>query len=123
MLGGFVVTNSDTVVAKDSAEVTVAIGVVSSDALGVGSIAMPDPFDEPDYPWLYWASIPLFWPVAGSPRAGSSEAEARAVAFDIRSMRKIKPREGLAMVAQYTDNTGTPPVTITAAKTRVLVGT
>jgi len=43
-------------VALDSARITFAIGVVSSDAVALGLTAVPDPAAEPEYPWLFWAS-------------------------------------------------------------------
>ena len=40
--------------AEDSAAITFALGVISTDAIQLGATAVPDPMAESDYPWLYW---------------------------------------------------------------------
>ncbi len=40
--------------------------------------------------------------------------------FDVRSMRKIKPRETLAFIVQYLNVTGNPPLTFSFGGARVL---
>ncbi len=74
LLGEYVIGPTSAPVVGDKAIVTVGIGVVSVDAATLGASAMPDPEDEPDYPWLYWASHGIHfvdasviqWPVWGS---------------------------------------------------------
>ena len=122
MLGEYIVSSDEVApVANDEADVCCAIGVVSSDAFAVGASAMPDPVAEPDYPWLFWASHPMFFPNSSLEGSGASRSVRRS--FDIRSMRKMKPRETLAMVIQYADTAGVPPLQFAAAQTRVLVAT
>jgi len=123
MLGEYTIhpTGGGTFAAVDACAVNVAIGVVSSDAAAVGASAVPDPTGEPDYPWLYWASHPISFVVATADQ--NNPGAALRHSFDIHSMRKIKPRESLIMVAEYADLSGTPPMTIDAGQTRVLVAT
>jgi len=42
--------------------------------------------------------------------------------FDIRSMRKVKPREGVAMVVQFVDITGAPTADLHTTPVRTLIG-
>ena len=119
MLGEYVLAPNGALTALDSASVIVAIGVVSTDAVAVGASAMPDPGSEPDYPWLFWAAHELFYPGTNNEAAVASASIRRP--FDIKSMRKMKPRESLVMVAQYFDNVGAPAIQFLAAQTRVLV--
>ena len=62
MLGEYAITLVPAPVALDECEIAVAIGVISSDAFALGASAFPDPVEEPEYPWLYWASHKLFAP-------------------------------------------------------------
>jgi len=97
--------------------------VVSSDAFAAGGGSLPDPgTTDPDYPWLYWAAHDfVFNSAALDQQLGEGVSLRRS--FDIRSMRKIKPRETLAVVVEYTDTIGAPPLTFSMAPTRVLVAT
>ena len=103
----------------DTMTFTWAIGVVSSDAAAAGAGSLPDPADEPEYPWLYWHTDQLVFT-----QTGTSTGEGSAVVrtdFDIKSMRKISPRESLIFFGQYVDISGTPSVRIEAGPVRVLV--
>jgi len=122
MLGEYVVgaTGGGTIAETDNAHITVAIGVVSSDAAAAGFANLPDPFGEPEYPWLYWADHEMLFP-SGGDNGTTAQASLRR-SFDIRSMRKIKSRESLIFVLEYTDILGTPPITAANALTRVLLG-
>ena len=119
MLGEYVIGATAVVPALDQAVVSVGIGVFSTDAVTLGATAMPEVAAEAEYPWLYWASHPLYW--------GTVDTGATAIIgnvrhkFDVRSMRKLKPRESLSMVIEYTDIVGTPALMILAGSTRVLI--
>ncbi len=121
MVGTYTIGPTSATAALDEAHIAVAIGVVSSDAAAVGAGSLPDPEDEPEYPWLYWMHHNFFYP-AVSTDAGGATLSGR-FAFDSRSMRKIKPRESLVFLAQYQDVVGTPPLQISIGATRVLIGT
>ena len=120
MLGEYTLGPSPTPVADDFCSITVAIGVVSTDAFAVGATAMPDPAGEEEYPWLFWAQHPLFFPAATVDQPGPYAGVRHT--FDIRSMRKMKPRESLAVIVSYSDLNGLPPVRWIMGSTRVLVG-
>ena len=122
MLGEYVLMNTGPLTAGDRAKVAVGIGVVSTDAFNLGATAMPDPAGEADYPWLYWAEHQMFTPVGGTIDPNAAGMSLRR-SFDIRSMRKMKPRESLAAMVEYGDGAGTPPLQFLFSQTRVLVGT
>jgi len=121
LIGEYIIAAAaTTIVAADFASIAVGIGVVSTDAATLGASAMPDPAGEPDFPWLYWASHSFSFLTTSDPEPSGAAGSVRK-AFDVKSMRKIKPRESLVMVAQYTDVTGAPPLNWGHGITRVLV--
>ncbi len=122
MLGEYAISIGATApTALDNVTLGFGIGVVSTDAASAGAASVPDPFSEPEYPWLFWAAHNLFFPTTTQTNAGAGASVRRS--FDIRSMRKIKPRESLIAIAEYVDIVGTPPVHLDWSITRVLVAT
>ena len=120
MIGEYVISiGSAGSVANDKAIVTVGIGVVSTDAAVLGSTAMPESGDEPEYPWLFWQSHALFF--AGTSADPNSAAASVRHSFDVKSMRKMKPRESLVQVIQYEDVVGGPPVQFSIGNVRILI--
>ncbi len=119
MLGGFLITPDPggTFVAGDLCTIGIGICVVSTDAAGTASL--PDPIGEPQYPWLYWTDLDLVMHASGDQAANIAGTVRRE--FDIRSMRKIKPRESLQLVVEYADTTGAPPIFVNVYQTRVLL--
>jgi len=98
-------------------DVTVGLAIVSSDALAVGATAMPDPGNDPDYPWLYWKGL-----LIQSQTGGSSSAElVHRVEVDSKAMRKVKPKQSLVWVAQSVRLNGTPNADLIFGGLRVLV--
>ena len=125
MLGHVLITRTGVTTASDKVSIALGIGIVSTDAATLGASALPDPGGEPEYPWLYWAEYDFNFPAAlATSGAGSTDSVAGVVrdSFDIRSMRRMKPRESLVFVVQYTDTAGTPPMDVELSKTRVLFG-
>ncbi len=122
MLGEYEIgaTGGATIVETDFCVVVVAIGVFSTDAFDLGATAMPDPANEPEYPWLYWASHPMSFP-SGGDNGTTAGASVRKM-FDIRSMRRLKPRETFGFVVQYVDVAGAPDLSLGIGATRVLNG-
>jgi len=121
MLGEYSIFPTAAPAAGDEMEFCIGIGVVSSDAATVGASAMPDPCDEPEYPWLYWASHPFGFNGTAVETALASGSVRKH--FDIKSMRKIKPSESLVVIGQYADigSAGEPPMTIVVGGLRVLL--
>ena len=95
------------------------IGVVSTDAATLGATAMPDPFGEPEYPWLFYHSANLVASILGGALIEPALAQA-FVTIDSKAMRRVKPGQSLVSVLQtlLTSNT-----TIDHGLVRVLVGT
>jgi len=125
MIGSYVLGSTGVATAQDECLVVIGIGVIATDLAAVGGTGIPDPAGEPDFPWLYWASHTLFFPSAVSGTAGQgdqSQLGSVRVAFDIKSMRKMKPRESLTLIVQYGDVNGTPPIRFGQNHVRVLLG-
>ena len=114
---GELVITSEAGTNGDEALIVAALAVVSSDAFAAGAGSVPDPGAEGEYPWLWWRSVPIF--VEGN---DYDSAGAARVMVDTKAMRKMKPRESLAWVVQYVDVSGTPPMKVMIAHTRVLLG-
>ena len=123
MIGEYTISLAAAPTALDSLVIAVAIGVVSTDAFNVAAAAaLPDPSAEPDYPWLYWTSHPFFFPTTSTDPNGDSTK--LRLHFDIKSMRKMKSRESLVMVAEYANLAGSQPdITMVVGGTRVLLAT
>ncbi len=117
LIGEYIIGPDAAPVVGDHCNITVAIGVFSTDS--TATTAIPDPFAEPGYPWLYWASHSFAFEEA-SLEVGSQRHAVRRQ-FDVHSMRKVKPSESLGIVAEYTDGSGAPLMAISYARTRVLV--
>ena len=120
LIGEYTILPTAAAAAGDEAIVTVALGIVSSDAFTVGATAMPDPGGEAEYPWLYWAAHPLAFNTTalGGNLTDTGMFRHR---FDIKSQRKIAGGQALAMIIEYGDLTGAPPLTIVIGQTRVLI--
>ena len=112
---GLMVTNG-TIAGSDRA--TLAIGLVSTDALVLGTTAMPDPGSEPDYDWLWWYTL---WLGAVTTADGSVIGQGERFAIESKAMRKVSPSKSLALLGQYTDISGAPPLTV-LADFRFLIG-
>ncbi len=105
--------------ALDVCELSVGLGLVSSDAFTLGETAAPDPLDEFGYPWLYRASHRLFFTDTGVDP--SSAMASGRIAVDVKGMRKIRQDQTLAWIIQYSDLVGAPPVTLVMGSARVLL--
>ena len=121
MIGEYILGPTGAITAGDACSIKLGIGVVSTDAATLGATAVPDPGGEPSYPWLFWATHAFFYPTTGAPLQPAGDQESTRRAFDIRSMRKMKPRESLLWIVEYVDDAGTPPMQLKLGQTRVLV--
>jgi len=119
MLGQYIIVPTTAPTALDQAKVVIGIGKVSTDAVAAGAGSLPDPSQEPNYPWLYWATHSLFF--GGTSADPASLGAAVRAEFDIRSMRKMRSGQSLAFVMQYVNDAGNPPLTLNAGSTRVLI--
>ncbi len=121
MLGEYTIAPTSAPAALDCAAIAVGIGVFSTDAVAVGASALPDPGQEPSFPWLYWADHSLQFATTTADPSGVAGTVRHS--FDVRSMRKLKPREALLMVGEYINVVGNPPLTFHSGGTRILVAT
>jgi len=121
MIGEYAVTPTSPPAALDEAVVSLGICFVSTDAFTVGATAMPEPSSDAGYPWLFWAQHALYF--ASSALDSQNRGGVVRRAFDIKSMRKFKPRETLVMIAEYSSAVGAPPITVSSGGARVLLAT
>ena len=120
MMGEYIITSVPMPVAADGCVITAAIGIFSTDAVTAGvSTAFPDFTAELEYPWLYWASHAFAFETADV----DSNAAAGQIrhTFDVRSQRKVSPRQSLAWVFEYGNFAGNPAMNVWAGATRVLL--
>ena len=118
----FVGFGAQTLVAGDAARLAVGFGIVSQDALDVGSSAMPDPGAEPEFDWLWWYETTLSNMSVTTAEAFAQGAGYTRVLVNSKAMRRMSPRQSLACIAEYTDITGTPQI-LASCTARVLFGT
>ena len=97
-----------------------AIGVFSTDAVVAG--ALPDPIQEPEYPWVFWDEMVLnSFSISDARAPWGPGAQRREV--DSKALRKVKPGESLVYVVQSADVSGAPVTLIDVGQLRVLIGT
>jgi len=99
--------------ALDEAIITFGLGIVSADAASAGGTSMPDPADEPEYPWMWWHTHHFFsaFAVDGT---GSDEFGVGMIRIPVltKAMRKVKPQQAVVLLAQYEDIAGTPALRV-----------
>ncbi len=105
----------------DTMSIAFALGIVSSDAAAAGGGSLPDPFGEPEYPWLWWGSMTLRSDIAAGEEAYGSSVQILEV--DTKAMRRMKPGQSLIWVAESATVSGAPVTNVTFGFTRVLIGT
>jgi len=119
--GGRVDAAMDGSVDTDIAGIIFGLGLVSTDAFNLGITAMPEPFEDVGYPWMWWKSFCIAdnTPSGGDPHPGMTHQWAE---IDTKAMRRFKPGQTLVLIAQYIDAVGTPPITVCHSGSRVLIG-
>ncbi len=116
---GMVMVNQDGATDGATQFVTMGLGIVSTDAVAAGAASLPDPGDEPEYPWLYWLSVPLRSAIISGSTVGDIASSAR-IELDTKAMRRVKPGQSLVMVYQTTTASA---VDINQGQLCVLLGT
>ena len=77
----------------------IGIGVVSSEALGVGVSAIPEPFTDADWGgWLLWRAFSFHLDVQTA--AGFDLNSALQLDLDSKAMRKVGPNESIVLIAE-----------------------
>ncbi len=105
----------------DRVLVTFGLAIMSTDAFLLGPTSFPDPADEPEFPWLWWAQMQLEAYVTAGEEAWGMTAQRLEV--DSKAMRKVKPGQSLVWVAQKSDTAGAVVSNLVFGETRVLIGT
>ena len=119
---GFVQASFDaTVQVGDRMNIAFGLGVFSSDAVTAGAGSLPDPFAEPEFPWMWWGTMRLSAEVAAGSQSWGTASQRLEV--DTKAMRKIKPGQSLAWVSETSGPVGAPTTDVTFGITRVLIGT
>ena len=92
--------------ATESLKVVMALGIVSTDAFDAGAGSVPEPGDEPEFPWLFWTVLNL---VAVDASAGLEQPsmQYRTPDYDVRTKRKIGARQSLCWIVQHTEPVAT----------------
>ncbi len=108
--------------AGDRMRVSLGVGIVSTDAAGVGAGSIPSPEDNIDWPWMFWDQVVLHCSLAdqtGQPGWGGT-VQHRMI--DSKAMRKVKPNESLIVAIAYGDATGAPSTVTVVPALRMLIG-
>jgi len=105
----------------DDMGLTFGLGIVSTDAVAAGSGSLPDPGDEPEYPWLWWGDMVVHSETTTP--ISSWGPHAQLLQVDTKAMRRVKPGQSLVWVIQRSGTSGAPTVIIDIGQTRVLFGT
>ncbi len=116
MLMEYIIQPTAAPVVGDRAELVIAVAKVSIDALA--DVSLPDPIAQEGFPWLYWANHPFAFRVAELVSDQGIHQLRRHI--DIKTQRKFTSDEALVVVAQYFDNGGAPPFTLTTGGMRIL---
>jgi len=104
----------------DDINITLGLGIVSTDAAAIGASAMPNPVEQIDYPWVWWGNYTLRSQLAAGVNAlGSSVVR---FAADSKAMRRVKPSQSLVWVIQSSGASGGPATVVDIGVTRVLIG-
>ena len=74
---------------------TYGIGIVSADAFAVGASAVPNPQDDPEWPWMFHGFTAMISPSATLSDIGS--AAVVRVPVDVKAMRILNPNETVFM--------------------------
>ncbi len=97
------------------------LGLVSTDAFTAGAASVPDPAEEPGYPWLWYGMMQLA--AESTTLSDTWGPQAQRLEVDTKAMRKVKPNETLVMVVQSTAAAGAPGVNVDIPNIRILFGT
>ena len=94
---------------QDAQLFAIGLAVVSTDAATLGATAMPDPFDEPGFPWVWYCSSVLTRSGTASTDSKPEDAwglSARHYDVDSKAQRVIRPSETLIWVIQTANVVG-----------------
>ena len=99
--------------ANDSCVCAMGMILQSSAAISAGVASMPDPATEIDSSWLWHRQVGIRTNVA--PPNGTDILGNRMILIDNKSMRKVKPNQGLVLIVRNLVQTGTITFTVVAS--------
>ncbi len=121
-LGEYIIAPTAAPVAADSAVIGVGVIVIGEDNFASGTAStLPEPIEDGEAPWLYRMVHPLFFG-GTDPQSGNGAAYVRQL-VDVKTMRRVRGDQTLGVIVQYSDVTGTPPLTWTMGSFRYLLAT
>ncbi len=123
MRGRILVFFDDAITAADEATVTCGIGIIPTDSFNDPS-SIPDPAGDVGFPWLWWGQALLSTPADVDVTRGTAYgSEVQMLEVDSKAMRRIRPDQTLAFMAQHVDVSGAPATRIIQGQIRTLIGT
>ena len=110
----------ETVQAGDTIRLVVGIGVVSQDAFAAGAGSLPEPNEDPQYPWMWWGEMALE-SFAAAPISAFG-VSAQHLVIDSKAMRRVRATQTLVTVIQSRLASGAPVTNVKMGSLRVLIG-
>ena len=104
---------------RDGFQWAAGIGIVTADAFGIGVTAVPNPFDDIEWPGWMWHAMGDLRTAAATLMVGDPPENPLTVPIATKSMRKLRLNEVATLVLQVGE-TGTATLDARAA-TRILV--
>ena len=83
----------------DIMQVGIGLAVVSADAFAIGSTAVPGPLTDADWTWIYHRLV-TFGPAIAAAQTETALPQHARIEVDSKAMRKVKPNEVIAWVAE-----------------------
>ena len=115
---GMLLMDDNAIAADDEVIITLGLGIFSTDAVAAGAGSVPDPAGEPEFPWLWWKSMPFFAVAAAV--SASEGSQVMRYRIDVKSQRIVRPGRSLALVAEYANIGGNPEIAWSQPSLRVL---
>lgn len=109
-------TMTSVAAAADGFGYAIGVGICTADAFAIGVTAVPNPFDDIDWPGWLFHDIGFLYSTAAS--VGHGLDCSRAVPIESKAMRKLRTNEVMFLAIQV-DEIGTATLNVNAA-TRAL---
>ncbi len=94
---GSVTLQLDTAAVDERAIIAVGIGIANRDAITIGATALPGPFSEGGFPWIWHSMIGLS---SGAQASVINQFLLQFTVIDSKAMRKMKTTETLFIMAE-----------------------
>jgi len=117
---GHILLQLDAAGVDERALVSFGIGLFSTDARVAG--AVPEVFDEAEFGWI-WYGFGSVTSLAEAAIAGEGPGMIHRIEVDSKAMRKVKPNQSIALVAEVCSTSDMGGTVDILAGARVLFGT